>query len=364
MCNGTYNWSIPEKIEIAKAGSKKKRIVYKYNVEDRYILGVIYRALSRVYQNEFSDLCFSYKKGKNTSSAIAAIKRNKLNNEVGVKIDIHDYFNSVSRNRVIEMIDYWIPDGLNDSIKKLMLDDRVYFHGQLIYEWKSLIPGCALGSFFANACLIDIDNHFDNLGITYARYSDDIILFDKTSEKVQKHIDYILESIEKYGLTVNPDKYTFFSENETVEFLGLRIREDGKIDISNHSKQKIKNQIHRWCKKERVEIEKGNTTFERAARKILRRLNYKNMICSLVGDNTFGWCGYSFRYITTTDSLKELDAYTKDCIRALKTGKHNRANYKAIREDEFTELVFISLVRMYHIYKYDKDYYFERVDLI
>ena len=364
LISGEYEWSIPEKIEIAKQGSKKKRIVYKYNIVDRYILGVLYRAISRVYNNQFSNLCFSYKKGQSTSSAIWAIKENKLSNEIGVKVDIHSYFNSVSRERVTELIDEWFPGGLNKSIKKLMLDDKVYFHGQLINEWKSLIPGCALGSFFANACLKEVDEHFEKLNITYARYSDDIILFDKTEEDVQKHLDYIIKSIGEYGLTMNPDKYTFFKENEAVEYLGLRIREDGKIDIANHAKQKIKKQIHRWCRKERVEIEKGNTTFEKAARGILRRFNYKNMICSLTGDNTFGWCGYSFKYITTTDSLKELDLYVKDCIRALKTGKHNKANYKAVSEEEFNSLGFTSLVTMYHTYKYDRDYYYELIDLL
>lgn len=364
LISGEYEWSIPEKIEIAKQGSKKKRIVYKYNTTDRYILGVLYRAISRVYNNQFSNLCFSYKKGQSTSSAIWAIKENKLSNEIGVKVDIHSYFNSVSRERVTELINEWFPGGLNKSIKKLMLDDKVYFHGQLINEWKSLIPGCALGSFFANACLKEVDEHFENLNITYARYSDDIILFDKTEEDVQRHLDYIIKSIGEYGLTMNPDKYTFFKENEAVEYLGLRIREDGKIDIANHAKQKIKKQVHRWCRKERVEIEKGNTTFEKAARGILRRFNYKNMICSLTGDNTFGWCGYSFKYITTTDSLKEIDLYVKDCIRALKTGKHNKANYKAVSEEEFNSLGFTSLVTMYHTYKYDKDYYYELIDLL
>ena len=364
LISGEYEWSIPEKIEIAKQGSKKKRIVYKYNTTDRYILGVLYRAISRVYNNQFSNLCFSYKKGHSTSSAIWAIKENKLSNEIGVKVDIHSYFNSVSRERVTELINEWFPGGLNKSIKKLMLDDKVYFHGQLINEWKSLVPGCALGSFFANACLKEVDEHFENLNITYARYSDDIILFDKTEEDVQRHLNYIIKSIGEYGLTMNPDKYTFFKENEAVEYLGLRIREDGKIDIANHAKQKIKKQVHRWCRKERVEIEKGNTTFEKAAKGILRRFNYKNMICSLTGDNTFGWCGYSFKYITTTDSLKEIDLYVKDCIRALKTGKHNKANYKAVSEEEFNSLGFTSLVTMYHTYKYDKDYYYELIDLL
>ena len=35
---------------------------------------------------------------------------------------------------------------------------------------------------------------------------------------------------------------------------------------------------------------------------------------------------YAFPKINVTESLKEIDLYTKDTLRAMKTGKHNKAN--------------------------------------
>ena len=70
-----------------------------------------------------------------------------------------------------------------------------------------------------------------------------------------------------------------------------------------------------------------------------------------------------FRYITVDDSLKELDKYTKDTIRAMKTGKHNKANFKAVSEEEFREMGWVSLTQLYHLYKKDFDYYCEMIDL-
>lgn len=365
IINGTYEWSIPEKREIAKAGTKKKRVVYIYNIEDRYILGALYRALSFMHRDKMSKSCFSYKTGTNTSDAIRFIRDNKTEEyKYGVKVDIHAYFNSVSRERVIEMINELFTDGLKTTLEKLLLDDRIYVKGVENNEWKSLIPGCALGSFFANYCLKPLDDYFEDKNVIYARYSDDIIVLAKDKLELEKYLEIIKEYINKYDLTINPDKYTWFEPGDNVEYLGLKLRGDGKIDISDHAKQKIKKQIHRWCRKGRMEIEREGTPFEKVAKRIIRQLNNKNMFCIIGNESTFGWCHYAYRYINTIESLIEIDFYTRDTLRAMKTGKHNKANYKAISDDEFKSLGWVSLVDMYKLYKEDFDYYIEIVEIM
>ena len=95
LMSGKYDWSTPRKVEIAKSESKKKRVVYIYNIKDRYILGVLYRAISTYYKDNISDRCFSYTKGKNTSNAIRYIKDNKTDKlNYGVKIEKNKVFTS------------------------------------------------------------------------------------------------------------------------------------------------------------------------------------------------------------------------------------------------------------------------------
>lgn len=254
----------------------------------------------------------------------------------------------------------------NDAKKQsmnLLLVDKVSYKGQIINEYKALIPGCALGSFFANYTLKDCDQYFDDNNILYARYSDDIIIMGDSNEELQTHIEVVKKYLAEYGLIINESKYKWFAPSDEVEFLGLKITQTGDIDISDKGKQKIKRQIHRWCRKGRIEIEKGQTTFEKAAGKILYRLNHKNFICYIDHDNTFGWCHYAFRYITTIDTLKELDFYTKDTLRAMKTGKHNKANARVLNDEELKELGWVSLVELYNLYKFDFDYYCEVIEL-
>lgn len=364
LMSGEYEWSTPRKVEIAKSASKKKRVVYIYNVKDRYILGVLYRAISTYYSANISDRCFSYTKGKNTSNAIRYIKDNKTDKlNYGVKIDIHAYFNSVSKEKVIEMINCLFSGGIKESIEKLMLNDTVLWRGQEIQEWKALIPGCALGSFFANYTLKECDEYFENKNSVYARYSDDIIVIEDSKEELQKDLDIIMDYLNKYGLTMNPDKYTWFEPGDDIEYLGLKLLGDGTIDISDHAKQKIKKQMHRWCRKGRMEIERDYTPFNVVARRTIRQLNNKNFFCAINHDTTFGWAMYSFSKINTIQSLKEIDFYTKDTIRAMKTGKHNKANCKAMSDDEFHKLGYLSLVEMYMLYRQDYDYFMEVIEV-
>lgn len=362
--SGNYVWSIPRKVEIAKSESKKKRVVYIYNTKDRYILGVLYRAVSKYYYNTLNDKCFSYKKEVGTHTAIRYIKENKNENfKYGVKVDIHSYFNSVSKERVSEMINELFCGGIKKTVEKLMLTDKVIYKNKVIDEYKSLIPGCAFGSFFANYCLLPCDKYFENTDVIYARYSDDIIILTDTKEKLQNYLNIVLEYISNYGLTINPDKYTWFEPGDSVEFLGLKLCKDDKVDISDHAKQKIKKQIHRWCRKGRMEIERDYKNFYTVARRIVRKINNKNLFCAIDNETTFGWAMYAFSKITTIQSLVEIDNYTIDTLQAMKTGKHNKRNYGAISKEELKELGYLSLVDMYKLYKYDLDYYMEVVEI-
>lgn len=366
LLDGSYAWATPSKVKIAKRGTKKKRVVYIYPIKDRIVQGVLYRFLNRYYSKCFESNCYSYKEGVSTSSAIRYIRDcTQGNNYHAVKVDIHAYFNSVSKDRLVEMIDELnLPSGLDASLRKLMLSERVLDKGVELSEYRGLCPGSPVASFFANYCLRECDKWFKDNGIIYARYSDDIIILDEKLEIVELGLETLQSYLAKYSLTINEDKFTWFDPSMNVEFLGLKLRSDNKIDISDHAKKKIKKQIHRWCRKGRVRIEKDYVPFEIVAEDIFRRLNNKNFKCYIRNEGTFGWCHYAFRYITTTDSLREIDYYLKDTMRAMYTGKHNKANARHLQNGELEALGYVSLVDLFNLYYDDFDYYCEVIELI
>ena len=377
-------------------------------MQDRFVLGVLYRVFSYCYNDELSAACFSYRKDIGTIDALHYIKeqrdktseitQDKPEDYIGLKLDIHAYFNSVGKEKLHQDVDELFNRqqsinsmgsevdtdrdikllGIKISIESMLFNDTVNYNGQLIQEYKSLVPGSPFGSFLANWVLRELDLCF--IDKTYARYSDDIIIIENSKDKVDKDLEIILKYIGDIGLTINPEKYQWFNCNDDIEFLGLKLCSNGDIDISDHAKHKIKKQIHRWTSKGRVEIEKQtkennkNTSrldkkdieskeFRRVAIKILRRINNKNFFCAVGSGNQFGWGLYSYPKITTTKTLHELDMYTKECIRSMKTGKHNRSNINAVSDDELKSMGYLSLVQMFNLYRTDRDYFNEVLEI-
>lgn len=337
-----------------------------YSGLDRYVIGVIYRATSAIYEDAVADNCFSYRRKVCTCDAIHYIKDVKLSNELyGVKLDISAYFNSINKEHLVKCLNevYGVGTNIRKTMDGLFLNDAILYKGIPYQEYKALIPGCALGSFFANYCLKDIDNHFKELGVTYARYSDDIILFAESREVLDQYLSFIKEKIYSYGLKINESKYVYFEPEDTVDYLGLAMYEDG-IDISRHAKDKLKKTIKRWVKAGRKEIEMNGADFNKVARGIVNRINWKLYKCYILDKSKFGWGYYAFRYITKMDSLTDIDFYLRDRLRYLKTGKNNKANIRALNDDDFMDLNVLSLYDMYKLFHTDFDYYCEVISLI
>jgi hypothetical protein len=113
-----------------------------------------------------------------------------------------------------------------------------------------------------------------------------------------------------------------------------------------------------------MRIERDHVAFERVARGVIKQFNDKNFKCAVRHNTEFGWCAYCFPRITTLDSLREIDFYFKDTMRAMKTGKHNKGNAKAMTDAEFKELGWVSLVDLYELFREDYDYYCEIIELL
>lgn len=363
----SYVWSIPTKAFLNKIGTTKKRVVYIYNIQDRYVLGVLYRVFSSYYKDRVSKQCFSYKRGMKTLNAIDYLKSDiDITKKYGVKLDIKAYFNSVNRDYLEKVV-----NEISDSteikylLTSLLNDDRVYINGNLSKDYKSLIPGTAFSSFLANYCLRDLDNYIvDKCKLTYARYSDDIICFSDSLDELHNVLDIIHLKLEELGLKINEKKYEWFQPGDEIDFLGLKLKSDGIIDISDNSLRKFKKKIKHACRVGRSNIEIRHKDPYKEAKKIIKRHNHRVYKCFIQDASKFGWAYYAFRYINTLETLREIDFYMKDRLRQMITGHNNKANIRKVPDDKLKELGYVSLCEMYIKFKIDFDYYCDTVDLI
>lgn len=346
-----YPFDLPTKKIISKIGSTKKRTVYTFSIEETWVLKLLTNLLYK-YDKKLCDNCYSFRRNITAKTAFDKIlKIDNLDNKYVLKVDIHDYFNSIDVDKLIDILKNIIDDDdeLLEFLSKLLLNNKCLFNDEIIIENKGAMAGVPLASFFANFYLLDLDQKFIDLNIPYFRYSDDILIFTNNRKELDEVYSLLLKHIHDKDLTINETKLHIYEPHEAFEFLGFKYQE-GKIDLSDVTikkmKQKIKRKANSLLRKKKIKGYSGENTI-----KIMIRA-FDKKFYDLTGDNEYTWTRYYFPIINVAGGLKQIDEYMLENIRYIYTGKHNKGNYKLTYE-QIKKLGYTPLVSEY--YKWIKD---------
>ncbi len=345
-------FSIPTLREINKKGTAKKRCVFVFNRAENYVLKLIAYLLNE-YDGTFSQNLYSFRKNVSVKTAISNLIKG-VNNlpQYSYKVDIHDYFNSVDKDLMIDILEQTLANDkpLKSFIISLLTEPYCLFEGQVVVRSKGIMAGVPISGFLANLYLLKLDQWFKERNITYARYSDDIIVFADSKRAIEDYEREIKQFLADKKLTVNEKKEIRTSPNQPWEFLGFSF--DGKeIDISTVALQKIKDKIRRKAHAlERWKDKKGAES-ERAIRAFIKHFNKK--FFNNDKENELTWCRWYFPTVTTAKSLKIIDEYMIENVRFISTGKHTKSNYN-LKYEEIKKLGYRSLVNAFYQYKAGK----------
>lgn len=346
---------LPEKSVISKMSSAKKRVVYTYPEAENLVMKLLTWLVLRKYNGVFPQGLYSFRPGRTAKDAVKKLRAlPESKKRFYYKADIHDYFNSVPVERIIPLIKETVADDtkLCDFLCAVLEEPFVISGGERVTERKGIMAGTPLSAFFANLYLMDLDLHFEKEGAVYARYSDDIIVFGESAEKVREHAGYIRSYISEKGLEINPDKENYGTYEEGWTFLGFSFSGE-TIDIAPATVKKLKGKMRRkrdalarWQKR-------NEHTGENAARAFIRAFNRKLLESPQGNDLT--WSMWFFSLINTAESLNEIDLYAQDCIRYLVSGSHRKSRFN-VRYEDIKKLGYRSLVHEYYSYnKKDKE---------
>ncbi len=340
---------IPERKRINKMGTGKKRTVYCFSPEETRVLKLIAYLLYR-YDDCFAPNCYAFRRGVKASDAIFRIRKMLHGRKMwAYKLDIHDYFNSISIPILLPKLREMFSDDpqLYALFERMLTDGRAMADGEVVRENRGVMAGTPTSPFLADVYLMDVDRHFFDAGVVYARYSDDIILFAPDRESLEKHKAVLLDFLKEYELEVNPDKERVYSPDEPFEYLGFRCHGNA-IDISEAVRSKMKGKIRRAARSMlRWRAAKGLGA-EQAMKGIIRKFNAK--FYEGEDPELLSWSRWFFPVINRTEGLKEIDNYFQQYIRYLSTGRHTKTNYR-IRYKDLKALGYRSLVHEYYLYK-------------
>ena len=340
---------IPKKKIINKMGTGKKRVVYSFAPDEMTILKLLAFKLYD-YDRWFSPNCYAFRRGVKASDAVFDIIRAIGDQKMwAYKLDIHNYFNSIPIDILLPMLAEMMTNDLPlyHFFERMLTNDKVIYNDETIQEKHGVMAGTPTSPFLANVYLKAVDKHFHDAHVTYARYSDDIIIFAPDLETLEEHKSQMASFLRQYQLEINPDKEKVYSPDEAYEFLGFKCY-GRNIDISEATIKKTKRKIKRaakslirWSSKKNIEPEKAMKGL----------INHFNRVFFEDGDTeTLTWSRWFFPVINQTNGLKEIDHYLQQNIRFLSTGKHNKTNYKTDYA-QLKRLGYKSLVNEYYKYK-------------
>lgn len=347
------HFSLPHKKLIAKRESEKKRTVYCYSREETWLLKVLAWQLY-AYDACFSDHCYSFRRHRNAASAFHDIRTiSDLDQKYVLKLDIHDYFNSIDTALLIRQLEDILQDDsrLFLFLKELLEQDACIFEDQIIEEKRGAMAGVPVSGFFANLYLCGLDRIMEERGIPCFRYSDDIILFFRDEEEMAETYAFIRQYLKERHLVLNEEKQTVSLPHQAWEFLGFRY-DHGMIDLSCATIEKMKHKIRRKAKKLYRRRKEKKTDYDAAARAMIR--SFDSMFYDFSGHHEFTWIRFYFPMITVTDGLHAIDEYMQQYLRYLYSGRHTKANYR-ITYEHLKKLGYTPLVAEYYQWRKDNE---------
>ncbi len=152
VVSGSFRFSAPEKRELNKIGSEKKRVVYCFPDEENLLLKMLAYLLYR-YDGEICENCYSFRKEGGARNAFMKMKHAYDEcGQYGFKADISNYFNSIDTSLLLSMLRTVITDDapLLQLLTDLLSGDEAIWQGVTIHEPRGVMAGTPTSPFFAN----------------------------------------------------------------------------------------------------------------------------------------------------------------------------------------------------------------------
>ena len=323
IVSDNYEIAPPHMAQIPKDNGDMRTVYVNENV-DRIFLSIANNLFFDMFPEFVHKSCKSYQSGIGCGKIVQEVSREMRkvkSDEVGVKMDLTKYFDTVPIRYVDEIF-----DRMESKVGKSKVIDivRKYYHtdlcfdleGNVIEHYQSLKQGCSVASFLADAVLYHLDDTVSSLDVYYVRYSDDLLVVGSDWQTGFEVVKCMLSDME---MTLNPKKVEAVYKNRWVKFLGFNIKGD-QITLSKNRVKSFQKEI------EARTIKQRNISMTRALNQVQSYM-YK-------GNGQYSWATSVLPIINVQKDIDTLNTFVMDALRACATGKKKIGGLGSVSDKE------------------------------
>ena len=289
-------------IEIPKT-SGGKRLLGIPTVTDRLIQQSIHQVLNPIFDVEFSEYSYGFRKGRSAHQAIRQAQRhiNEGYQEI-IDLDLKSFFDVVNQDYLMSLLYRKIKDKMLLKLIRRYLQSDILIGGLTQQREKGTPQGSPLSPLLSNIILNELDKELERRGLRFVRYADDCSIFLKSkrsARRVKRSITKFIET--KLHLIVNEQKTNICRPINyfTMGYGYVPVYKKGEkgkynLRVSPKSFKRMKQKV------------------KEITRKTLP-LSFKERITKLKAF-TRGWVNY-YKYAHMSLKLKDLDGWVRNRLR-------------------------------------------------
>jgi hypothetical protein len=233
-----------------------------FPIPDAAISRLVYKSLLKKNVNRFSAYAYAYREDRTAHDAILRIEYDwRTKNRIYVaEFDFSKFFDRIEHRYLWDVLDNrgFLFTELERYVLKVFLssyssDATQYTPGGGVQRERGIPQGTSVSLFLANVACWELDQEMERIGVNFARYADDTLVWSNSYEQIVRAYDAIEYFGKLMGVPINFDKsegIAIISERKSEEmkckskvvFLGYDISLKC-VSISAKNERTIKEKI-------------------------------------------------------------------------------------------------------------------------
>lgn len=231
----TYTMGSVKQSEIVNYKGKR-RTISLMNSSDRLIYRAVFQLMNSSLDIELSPYSYAYRENKGVLEAVKQAASYMENGNVWcVEVDIHDYFDNINHQILLEKLHRYISDEkvmhlLDVYLKCTVVDDHIIFQKE-----EGILQGGPLSPLLGNFYLNELDRYMEEKQYHFCRFGDDINIYCSTYEEAIGCLDDTRSHIENQEMLPLNHKKTGIFKGTNRKYLGYRFIVKGTKIIAKHN---------------------------------------------------------------------------------------------------------------------------------